>query len=70
MGSKSDSSAPAHDPRTEDEHPHGCYEGWVYLGYIGEDDHGEEVETFEAVPCRRCADKYGRGRRWKTTPVL
>jgi hypothetical protein len=47
---------PAH-PSTEDQdHPHACLNGYVYLGYtyVGED--GEEVEAFEAVPCRRCAD--------------
>jgi hypothetical protein len=41
-----------------DERPHGCYEGFVYIGYMQyEDEHGDEVEVFEAVPCRRCA--YG-----------
>ena len=47
---------PAH-PSTEDQdHPHACLNGYVYLGYtyVGED--GEEVEAFEAIPCRRCAD--------------
>jgi hypothetical protein len=36
-------------------HPHGCIAGVVYIGHlvIGED--GEEVEVFEAVPCRRCS---------------
>jgi hypothetical protein len=64
-----DSSAPAH-PSTEDHDdtieahyaslergiPCACYIGVVYIGHlvIGED--GEEVEVFEAVPCRRCAD--------------
>jgi hypothetical protein len=33
-----------------DERPHGCYDGWVYLGF-----EGEEVEVFEAVLCRRCS---------------
>ncbi len=44
------SSAPRHDQ----DHPHACLDGYVYLGYttIGED--GEEVERIEAVPCRRC----------------
>ncbi len=37
-----------------DETPHGCYEGWVYLGFEGED--GEPVEEIERVPCRRCHD--------------
>jgi hypothetical protein len=34
--------------------PHGCYEGWVYLGFEGEDENGEPVEVIERVPCRRC----------------
>jgi hypothetical protein len=48
------SSAPAH-PSTE-ESPHACLEGVVYIGYLVVDDDGNEVEVFEAVPCRRCAD--------------
>jgi hypothetical protein len=41
---------------TNPEH-HGCpacYEGVVYVGYIVQDDHGEEHETYLALPCRRC----------------
>jgi hypothetical protein len=41
--------APAHE-----ETPHGCYEGYVYLGFEGEDESGEHVEVIERVPCRRC----------------
>jgi hypothetical protein len=37
-----------------DETPHGCYEGWVYIGFEGEDENGEPVEEIEGVPCRRC----------------
>jgi len=37
------------------DHPHACNDGVVYIGHIVEED-GEEVEVFEAVPCRRCAD--------------
>jgi len=39
----------------DEETPHGCYDGWVFLGYEGVDEDGElvEVET-ERVPCRRC----------------
>ena len=33
--------------------PHGCYEGWVYLGFEGEDESGEPVGVIERVPCRR-----------------
>jgi len=31
-----------------------CYDGWVYMGYEGEDENGELVEVIERVPCRRC----------------
>jgi hypothetical protein len=32
-----------------------CYGGYHYIGYMVEDPHtGEEVEVFEAVPCKRC----------------
>jgi hypothetical protein len=31
-----------------------CYDGWVYMGYEGEDENGEHVEVIEPVPCRRC----------------
>ena len=38
-----------------DEIPHGCYEGFVYLGHLVEDEEtGEEAEVIERVPCRRC----------------
>jgi hypothetical protein len=38
-----------------DEPPHGCYEGFVYIGHIVEDESGEPQEVIERVPCRRCA---------------
>jgi hypothetical protein len=38
-----------------EETPHGCYSGWVYLGFEGEDESGEHVEEIERVRCRRCA---------------
>ena len=44
---------------TNPEH-HGCpacYEGVVYVGYIVQDDHGEEHETYLALPCRRCQQR-------------
>jgi hypothetical protein len=38
-----------------DETPHGCYDGWVYIGHMVEDQEtGEEVEVYTAVRCRRC----------------
>ncbi len=43
-----------HD-RHPDHHPHGCYEGVVYIGHLETTEEGEEVEVVEAVPCGRCA---------------
>jgi hypothetical protein len=38
-----------------EEAPHGCYEGFVYIGHIVQDDEsGEPAEVIERVPCRRC----------------
>jgi hypothetical protein len=37
-----------------EESPHGCYEGWIHLGFEGEDENGEHVEEIESAPCRRC----------------
>jgi len=35
--------------------PCGCYDGLVFIGHMAPDpETGEEVEVFEAVPCRRC----------------
>jgi hypothetical protein len=40
------------------ERPHACTDGVVYIGHLVEDPGtGEEVEVFEAVPCRRCAEQ-------------
>jgi hypothetical protein len=41
-------------PAPTDETPQGCIEGWVYLGFEGEDEYGEHVEEIERVRCRRC----------------
>ena len=41
---------------TRDETPHGCYDGWVFLGFEAEDESGDHVEVIERVPCRRCAE--------------
>jgi hypothetical protein len=46
---------PAHLTTEDHEHPHVCLEGVVYIGHLVEED-GTEVEVFDAVPCRRCAD--------------
>jgi inorganic pyrophosphatase len=45
----------AYAGRGRDRHPHGCYDGVVYIGHLEMTEEGEEVEVVEAVPCRRCA---------------
>jgi hypothetical protein len=48
---------PAHPSTEEQDHPHACLNGYVYLGYTAVDEEtGEEVERVEALPCRRCTD--------------
>jgi hypothetical protein len=42
-------AAPHHD---QDERPHACLGGWVFITF--EDEHGEEREA--SYRCRRCAD--------------
>jgi hypothetical protein len=32
-----------------------CYGGVVYIGHRVEGEDGEEIEVFEAVPCRWCS---------------
>ena len=66
MSSTEKSSAPAHPPaKDQDHHDHDhdhdqrpcvCYQGVVFIGRLVVGDDGEEVEVFDAVPCRRCAD--------------
>jgi hypothetical protein len=52
--------SPADDPfhaAPDDQHPHACLNGYVYLGYTAVDEQtGEEVERVEALSRRRCAD--------------
>ncbi|MDQ5827641.1 MAG: hypothetical protein M3441_26145 [Chloroflexota bacterium] len=36
------------------ETPHGCIDGWMYLGFAGEDADGNPCEELERMPCRRC----------------
>jgi hypothetical protein len=51
----------AHLSSKEQDHPHACLNGYVYLGYTAVDEEtGEEVERIEALPCRRCASEAGR----------
>jgi hypothetical protein len=37
------------------DHPHACWDGYIYLGYTDED--GEE--QIEKLPCRRCVEEGG-----------
>jgi hypothetical protein len=64
---KQQSTAQPANPSTEDhddtveahyaslERPHVCLDGTVFIGHLVVGEDGEEVEVFEAVPCRRCA---------------
>jgi hypothetical protein len=48
---------PFHAAPDDQDHPHACLNGCVYLGYTAVDEQtGEEVEWVEALPCRRCAE--------------
>ena len=49
-----DDTVEAHYSALERLRPHACDGGVVFIGHLVEED-GEEVEVFEAVPCRRCA---------------
>ena len=44
-----------------DEPPHGCYEGWVFIGHVVELPDGSEEVVHVPVPCKRC--KQGEERR-------
>ncbi len=53
-----DDTLDAHYSCLERLRPHGCMNGLVFIGHLAEDlETGEEVEVFQSVPCRRCADK-------------
>jgi len=42
--------------------PHGCMNGFVYIGHMAVDpETGEEAETVESIPCKRCASEASRG---------
>ena len=49
------SSAPQAHPSTEEQdHPHACLNGYIYLSCTAFDEQtGEEVERAEVLPCRR-----------------
>jgi hypothetical protein len=49
---------PFHAAPHDQDHPHACLNGYVYLGYtVFDEEAGEEVERLEALPCRRCAER-------------
>ncbi len=57
MATEKSTAHPAHPSTEEHDRPHACLSGVVYIGHLVEDPGtGEEVEVFEPVPCRRCAD--------------
>src|SRR5215213_8054017 len=42
----------------EQDHPHACIDGRVFLTYtVFDPEAGEEVERVESLPCRRCAEE-------------
>ena len=54
---KESTARPAHLSTEDQDPPHACYDGWVYIGHMVESEHdldGEVVE-YVRVPCRRCA---------------
>jgi hypothetical protein len=57
-----ESSAPHAHPSTEDQdHPHACLNGCIYLLCTAVDkETGEEVDRVEALLCCRCASEAGR----------
>ena len=58
MSSKRSLAHDADPPSEDQDHPHACMNGYVYLGYTAVDEEtGEEVERVEALPCRRCAEE-------------
>jgi hypothetical protein len=49
---------PFHAALHDQDHPHACLNGYIYLGYTAVDEEtGEEVERVEALPCRCCAER-------------
>jgi hypothetical protein len=49
---------PAPPTNEDQDHPHACLNGYVYIGsMITDPETGDDVEAYEAVPCRRCAEE-------------
>ena len=51
-----DDTVEAHYSGLDRLRPCACMNGTVFIGHLVVGEDGEEVEIFEAVPCRRCAD--------------
>jgi hypothetical protein len=48
---------PAHPSTEEQDHPHACTDGLVYLGYTAVDEEtGEETEEYALYLCRCCSE--------------
>jgi hypothetical protein len=43
-----------------------CWRGFVYVGHLVVAEDGEEVEVFEAVPCKRCKATLREGEENRT----
>lgn len=44
----------------DQDHPHACMDGLVYLGYtVVDGESGEEVEEYAHYLCRRCSEERG-----------
>jgi hypothetical protein len=58
MDAPESSAHHAHPSAEEQDYPHACLNGYVYLGYITVDEEkGDEVERVKALPCRRCTEE-------------
>jgi hypothetical protein len=58
MDTRESTAHPVHPSTEEQDHPHACLNGYIYLGYTAVDEEtDEEVERIEALPCRRCAEE-------------
>jgi hypothetical protein len=51
-GSTVDERSVVYGDAREQDYPHACWDGYIYLGYT--DEAGEE--QIEKLPCRRCAE--------------
>jgi hypothetical protein len=52
-----DDTVEAHYSGLDRLRPHAFMNGTVFIGHLVVGEDGEEVEAFEAVPCRRCSEE-------------